>query len=239
MITSIVIKGLLGRDEDLTLNTSEIVFLHGMPGHGKTEALNIIFDMFRRDEGNDPDLSLGNRPFDEITVTVDGVDVTYSNLTDKVRHGVDAVTTRARFVRSYSQAATFCDVARIESIPEFCEFLKTAMPNLKFVHEEGKGYKVDPNRRGGVFLSDCQSRILKIIQTVSAAQAGDVVLLDNPENNLHVSFQEELMGVIISRAKRVGFSVVVATQSPYIIGELDQYMVKVGPAAYDRDHHEP
>ncbi len=239
MITSIVIKGLLGRDEDLTLNTSEIVFLHGMPGHGKTEALNIIFDMFRRDEGNDPDLSLGNRPFDEITVIVDGVDVTYSNLTDKVRHNVDIVTTRARFVRSYSQAATFCDVARIESIPEFWEFLKTAMPNLKFVHEEGKGYRVDPNRRGSVLLSDGQSRILKIIQTVSDAQAGDVVLLDNPENNLHVSFQEELMGVIISRAKRVGFSVVVATQSSYIIGELDQYMVRVGPAAYDVDRHEP
>ena len=58
-----------------------------------------------------------------------------------------------------------------------------------------------------------------------------VVLIDEPELSLHVSWQKEFLPDLLKIVKVCRFDAVVATHSPYIVGDRDDLMVALGDAA--------
>lgn len=59
---------------------------------------------------------------------------------------------------------------------------------------------------------------------------GSLVLIDEPELSLHVSWQATMLADLLDIARLVGVDFVLATHSPYIIGERDELMVGLGRA---------
>lgn len=58
-----------------------------------------------------------------------------------------------------------------------------------------------------------------------------IVLIDEPELSLHVSWQSRFLPDLLGFAKLSEFDAIVATHSPYIVGERDDLMVGLGDAA--------
>lgn len=57
-----------------------------------------------------------------------------------------------------------------------------------------------------------------------------IVLIDEPELSLHVSWQKRFLPDLLEFAELSAFDAIVATHSPYIIGERDDLMVGLGDA---------
>ena len=55
-----------------------------------------------------------------------------------------------------------------------------------------------------------------------------LVLIDEPEVSLHVTWQKQFLPDLIDIVKLVGIDVIVATHSPYIAGYRDDLMVRLG-----------
>ena len=55
-----------------------------------------------------------------------------------------------------------------------------------------------------------------------------VVLIDEPELSLHVAWQKKFLPDLMEIVQLSGFDAVVATHSPYIVGERDDLMVGLG-----------
>ena len=62
-------------------------------------------------------------------------------------------------------------------------------------------------------------------------QANTIVLIDEPELSLHVSWQKRFLPDLLEVAKLSTFDAIVATHSPYIIGERDDLMAGLGDPA--------
>lgn len=60
---------------------------------------------------------------------------------------------------------------------------------------------------------------------------GTLVLIDEPELSLHVKWQREFLPELISIAHQVGFVAIIATHSPFIVGERFDLMVSLDPGA--------
>ena len=58
-----------------------------------------------------------------------------------------------------------------------------------------------------------------------------IVLIDEPELSLHVAWQKRFLPDLLEFAKLSAFDAVVATHSPYIIGDRDDLMVGLGDTA--------
>ncbi len=58
-----------------------------------------------------------------------------------------------------------------------------------------------------------------------------IVLIDEPELSFHVSWQKRFLPELLDIAQLSRFDAIVATHSPYIIGERDDLMVGLGDAA--------
>ena len=56
-----------------------------------------------------------------------------------------------------------------------------------------------------------------------------LVLIDDPEMSLHIEWQQTLLPELLRVAKANDLHFVLATHSPYIVGERDDLMVRVGP----------
>ncbi|WP_332769054.1 AAA family ATPase [Pseudomonas koreensis] len=63
-----------------------------------------------------------------------------------------------------------------------------------------------------------QHELVLMYELLFKVSAGTLVLIDEPELSLHVSWQKAFLPELISVAKEVGFSAVVATHSPFIVG---------------------
>ncbi|MCY4221239.1 MAG: AAA family ATPase [Thiotrichales bacterium] len=61
--------------------------------------------------------------------------------------------------------------------------------------------------------------------------ANTIVLIDEPELSLHVSWQKHFLPDLLEVAKLSTFDAIVATHSPYIIGERDDLMAGLGDPA--------
>ena len=56
-------------------------------------------------------------------------------------------------------------------------------------------------------------------------QPGTLLLIDEPELSLHVTWQREFLADLLQIVRNVGFDVLMATHSPYIVGTRDDLMV--------------
>ncbi|WP_162803489.1 AAA family ATPase [Pseudomonas kribbensis] len=63
-----------------------------------------------------------------------------------------------------------------------------------------------------------QHELVLMYELLFKVPSGTLVLIDEPELSLHVSWQKAFLPELISVAKEVGFNAVVATHSPFIVG---------------------
>ncbi len=78
-------------------------------------------------------------------------------------------------------------------------------------------------------LSSGEQHELVLLHTLLfRVEPGSFLLIDEPELSLHVTWQNEFLTELIQIAKKVGFDALVATHSPYIVGERRDLMVRLG-----------
>ncbi|MCX4243196.1 AAA family ATPase [Paraliomyxa miuraensis] len=56
---------------------------------------------------------------------------------------------------------------------------------------------------------------------------GTLVLVDEPERSMHVTWQQRLVGQLLAIAKAVDVDVLLATHSPFVIGEREELVVEL------------
>jgi ABC-type lipoprotein export system ATPase subunit len=73
-----------------------------------------------------------------------------------------------------------------------------------------------------------QHEFILLHQLLFDVMPGSLLLIDEPELSLHVTWQSEFLDDLIRIAKRIGFDAIVATHSPYIVGSRRDLMVQLG-----------
>ncbi len=73
-----------------------------------------------------------------------------------------------------------------------------------------------------------QHELVLLHNLLFRVERGALLLIDEPELSLHVTWQQEFLSDLISIAKKVGFDAVVATHSPYVVNERRDLMVQLG-----------
>lgn len=74
-----------------------------------------------------------------------------------------------------------------------------------------------------------QHEMVLLCELLFKVPYGTLVLIDEPELSLHVKWQREFLPELISIAKKVGFVAVIATHSPFIVGDRYDLMVSLDP----------
>lgn len=69
-----------------------------------------------------------------------------------------------------------------------------------------------------------QHEIVLLYELLFKVSKNTLVLIDEPELSLHVNWQKAFLPELISIAKEVGFSSIVATHSPFIVGSRNHLM---------------
>lgn len=59
-------------------------------------------------------------------------------------------------------------------------------------------------------------------------EPGSLILIDEPELSLHVTWQTEVLPEMLDTARLADLDIVLATHSPYIVGDHDELMVRLG-----------
>ena len=83
----------------------------------------------------------------------------------------------------------------------------------------------------GQLSSGEQHELVLLHSLLFRVERGALLLIDEPELSLHVTWQTEFLEDLIRIAKQVGFSAVLATHSPYIVGKREDLMVRLGAPA--------
>lgn len=83
----------------------------------------------------------------------------------------------------------------------------------------------------GALSSGEQHELVLLHTLLFRVEPGAFLLIDEPELSLHVTWQTEFLGELIQIARTVGFDALVATHSPYIVGERRDLMVRLGEPA--------
>lgn len=73
-----------------------------------------------------------------------------------------------------------------------------------------------------------QHELVLLHNLLFRVEPGALLLIDEPELSLHVTWQAEFLAELIQIAKKVGFDALVATHSPYIVGDRRDLMVRLG-----------
>lgn len=73
-----------------------------------------------------------------------------------------------------------------------------------------------------------QHELLLLHTLLFRTDPGALVLIDEPELSLHVTWQTEVLAELLQIARIVPFDAIVATHSPYIVGEHRELMVRLG-----------
>jgi predicted ATPase len=76
-----------------------------------------------------------------------------------------------------------------------------------------------------------QHELVLLHELLFELRPGSLILIDEPELSLHVTWQAALLEELLDIAELVGLDFVLATHSPYIIGAHDALMVQLGPSA--------
>jgi predicted ATP-binding protein involved in virulence len=121
----------------------------------------------------------------------------------------------------------FTDI--IQKINLFCHQL-----NLKLTHKSISVHAADGlviRDRAGERLplealsSGEQHQIVLLYDLLFRTKPGTLVLIDEPELSLHLSWQERFLEDLLEVVKVTGIDVLLATHSPFIVGDRDDLMV--------------
>ena len=87
------------------------------------------------------------------------------------------------------------------------------------------GASVDPiNIRS---LSSGQLNLLVVFYTLYFNQRDEILFIDEPENSLHVVWQESYLSSLIEASKGKNVQIIVATHSPFIIEGHDEITERI------------
>jgi predicted ATPase len=98
--------------------------------------------------------------------------------------------------------------------------------------DKDEGYRVFSHDQRPLDLerlsSGEQHELVLLHNLLFRVEPGALLLIDEPELSLHVTWQNEFLEDLILIAKKVGFDAVIATHSPYIVGKRRDLMVQLG-----------
>ncbi|GAB3066389.1 AAA family ATPase [Micromonospora schwarzwaldensis] len=100
-----------------------------------------------------------------------------------------------------------------------------------FVFETAQGEEVRPEQ----LSSGEQHELVLVYDLLFRVQAGSLVLIDEPEISLHVSWQREFLNDIVRVARLTSLRFVVATHSPQIAHKWIERTVPLLPSANDSE----
>lgn len=134
---------------------------------------------------------------------------------------VDASSGWSEAVKSSRALAQRGETHRLQ---EVCDVVNSLLGGREYVQATDSGYV----RKS--FYSTGEFRLLCMVHEVAiAAPEGSLILVDGPENGLHIVTQKHLRNQLLDLASARGCSIMFATHSPYVIGEADDFMVRLGP----------
>jgi hypothetical protein len=128
-------------------------------------------------------------------------------------------------------------LAAFQSLADKAELLVTSLneklaPKRLTLHVE-RGYEVSTAAGApldlGRLSSGEQHQLVLLHELLFDLEPGTLVLIDEPELSLHLTWQERLLPELLEIARAADLDVVLATHSPYIVGERDDLMVEIGP----------
>lgn len=73
-----------------------------------------------------------------------------------------------------------------------------------------------------------QHELVLLHELLFDVQPGSLILIDEPELSLHVTWQKDLLPELLEIARLSDLDFVLATHSPYIVGDHDALMVRLG-----------
>lgn len=115
----------------------------------------------------------------------------------------------------------------LDDAAQRCKLLLDCV-NQKFRHkrivlDREEGFRIQDDRgqiiASGALSSGEQHEIVLLYDLIFGVQPGSLVLIDEPELSLHVSWQKQFVPDLLAIAKAVGIDVVLATHSPFIVGD--------------------
>lgn len=107
---------------------------------------------------------------------------------------------------------------------------------LRFDRQEGLVVETNAGRplKLGMLSSGEQHQLVLNYELLFVTKPNTLVLIDEPELSLHVSWQKRLLPNLIAIAKLSQIDIVVGTHSPFVIGDRADLMVALGGEG-DRD----
>lgn len=115
---------------------------------------------------------------------------------------------------------------------------------LEHVNQKYRHKTMEPDREHGFVATSDKGQVLPL-QSLSSGeqqelvlhydllfrvQPNTIVLLDEPELSLHVAWQKRFLPDLLKIVELANFDALVATHSPYVVGDRDDLMVGLGDA---------
>ncbi len=126
-------------------------------------------------------------------------------------------------------------IQQFESFEILLDILNRKLAPKQVQLDRDAGYQVKTHDGQGLALSQLSSgeqhELVLLHSLLFRVERGALLLIDEPELSLHVTWQTEFLEDLIRIAKQVGFSAVLATHSPYIVGKREDLMVRLGAPA--------
>lgn len=162
---------------------------------------------------------------------------------DESRHPFDLHLTalddaKARVMTLYVQDTE----RKLDALADLARRIRHLLDNVngKYRHkqlriERGEGFVAEDDRGNKLPLDSLSSgeqhELVLHYDLLFRVQANTIVLIDEPELSLHVSWQKRFLPDLLEVAKLSTFDAIVATHSPYIIGDRDDLMAGLGDSA--------
>ncbi len=78
-----------------------------------------------------------------------------------------------------------------------------------------------------------QHEIVLLYELLFKVTPNTLVLIDEPELSLHMTWQKAFLPELLSISREIGFSSILATHSPFIVGERDDLLISLDATTND------
>ncbi len=150
---------------------------------------------------------------------------------------LDALQPEQLAVMSVYVSDTEEKLAALEELSGQVNMLLTAL-NSKFINK-----KLGISHQLGLVVHDCHGKAIPLVALSTGEQhalvilytllfrvkPNTLVLIDEPELSLHISWQKRFMDDLLDIIRLAQFDVIMATHSPYIVGDHSELLVVLSP----------